>query len=162
MAALSDDFDTPEDPLDLWSSQESQNVLPLDSAASASSDQLVVEENPLLVENALIALENAIVEANDHDQTWTPSASLEVGMGSRLAFLRWAKFDTQKARARRALYWTERMSLWPNGGVISCAGDKRLQTALAMGIAEVGEGCRDNFGRQVGHVNCQLSAPLVN
>ena len=113
-----------------------------------TTDQVVIEETTELLSTSLVNLDAAIVSAGNDKAAWAPPSSLETGLGARLTFLRWAKFDAEKARVRRALYWEERFAIWP-GGVITCAGDAQLQTALKLGISEVAPGARDAVGRQV-------------
>jgi len=117
------------------------------------------------MDEGLIALDAAILESDDNNSEWAPSQSQEVGIASRQNFLHWAKFDIEKARLRRAKYWSYRRNLFNStSGLMSANADPRLRSALELGVVEVPQGRRDREGHQVvllrlARVNYSLLTP---
>jgi hypothetical protein len=117
-----------------------------------------VDETEDMVAAGLAELAEAIAKDGDDVAPWAPAAAaLEVGLASRLAFLRCAKFDAAKARARRARYWAYRATLFPSTmctteGHLPGADHPCLANALRLGTTEFPIGARDNLGRQVGWI----------
>jgi len=129
-----------------------------------------IDETEGMVAAGLAELAAAMAQAGDDVASWAPVQSLEVGLASRLAFLRCAKFDAVKARARRARYWEFRAGLFPPGlrtrdGHLPGAGHPCLAKALRLGVTEFPIGARDKKGRQVAvirlaRVNYDIVEPI--
>jgi|AntAceMinimDraft_5_1070358.scaffolds.fasta_scaffold58999_1 hypothetical protein len=138
-----------------------------------------IEENPAAVAAALATLDAMIAsdEAQQEDAASTtpkkasdaaatpfkPRPDMETGLASRLAFMRWAKFDAAKACQRRKVYWAYRASLFQDSnGELPAADDLRVATALGLGFAELPVGARDREGRQVVLVRlCRVDYTVV-
>lgn len=117
------------------------------AASLAALDAMIASDEAQHEDAAASATPNK--SASDTAATsFTPRPDMETDLASRLAFLRWAKFDPVERRASvaRSTGHTGANLFKDSNGELPAADDPRVATALGLGFAQHPVGARDRDG----------------